>query len=139
MRLPIALFASLIAGPALAQSFPVTITHAKGEITIPAEPERVLSLGLNDQDFLYALGIAPVGVHEWWGDKPFATWDWAEQAREAINAEPAVLNGYEVNLEWVAAQKPDLIVATYYELDEATYDLLSQIAPVVATPEGYSD
>lgn len=129
----------LLASPALAQAFPVTLTHAKGEITIPAEPQRVVSLGLNDHDFLYALGVAPVGVHEWWGDQPFATWPWAEEARLAVGAEPAVLMGYEVDLEWIASQEPDLIVATYYELDEATYDLLSQIAPVVATPEGFED
>jgi iron complex transport system substrate-binding protein len=127
----------LLASPALAQSFPVTLTHAKGEITIPAEPQRVVSLGLNDHDFLYALGIAPVGVHEWWGEQPFATWPWAEEARITAGAEPAVLMGYEVDLEWIASQQPDLIVATYYELDQATYDLLSQIAPVIATPPGF--
>ncbi|MBJ3786201.1 ABC transporter substrate-binding protein [Devosia sediminis] len=129
----------LLASPAWAQSFPVTLTHAKGEITIAAEPQRVLSLGLNDQDFLYALGVAPVAVHEWWGEQPYATWPWAEEARLALSAEPAVLMAYEADLEWIAAQKPDLIVATYYELDEATYELLSQIAPVVATPEGFKD
>lgn len=129
----------LLAGPAFAQSFPVTLTHAKGEITIPAEPQRVVSIGLNDQDFLYALGVAPVGVHEWWGEQPYATWPWAEEARLAVGAEPAVLMGNEVDLEWIATQKPDLIVATYFEMDEATYDLLSQIAPVVATPEGFED
>ena len=129
----------LVASPAFAQSFPITLTHAKGEITIPAEPQRVVSLGLNDQDFLYALGVAPVGVHEWWGEQPYATWPWAEDARIAVGAEPEVLMGYEVDLEWIATQKPDLIVATYFELDPATYDLLSQIAPVVATPEGFED
>lgn len=133
------LAALLIANPALAQSFPVTLTHAKGDVTVPAKPERIVSLGLNDQDFLYALGIAPIGVHEWWGDQPFATWPWADEARQAVGAEPAVLKGYEVDFEWVAAQDPDLILATYYELDQATYDLLSQIAPVIATPEGYAD
>lgn len=141
MRLSVLLLvpALALASPVFAQSFPVTLTHAKGEITIASEPERVVSLGLNDQDFLYALGVAPVGVHEWWGDQPYATWPWAEAARIALGAEPEVLKGYEVDLEWVALQKPDLIVATYYELDEATYDLLSQIAPVVATPDGYAD
>jgi len=129
----------LLANPALAQSFPLTLSHAKGDITIPAKPQRVVSLGLNDQDFLYALGIAPVGVHEWWGEQPYATWPWAEAARSALGAEPDVLMGNETDLEWIAALAPDLIVATYYELDEATYDLLSQIAPVVATPEGYPD
>lgn len=135
----LSLVALLGTAPVLAQTFPVTITHARGEVTIPAEPRRVLSLGLNDQDFLYALGVAPVAVHEWWGEKPYATWPWAEAARSALGAEPAVLMSPEVDLEWVVSQDPDLIVATYFEMDEATYELLSQIAPVVATPEGFAD
>lgn len=135
----LSVLAVLAASPVLGQSFPVTLTHAKGEITIPAEPQRVLSLGLNDQDFLYALGVPPIGVHEWWGERPYATWPWAEAARAALGAEPAVLTSPEVDFEWVANQKPDLIVATYLELDQESYDLLSQIAPVVATPAGFPD
>ncbi|SMQ86332.1 iron complex transport system substrate-binding protein [Devosia lucknowensis] len=135
----ISLATLVLASPALSQPFPVTLTHAKGEITISEAPQRVLSLGLNDQDFLYALGVAPVAVHEWWGEQPYATWPWAEAARDTVGAEPAVLMGYEVDLEWIASQNPDLIVATYYELDVATYELLSQIAPVLATPQGFDD
>jgi iron complex transport system substrate-binding protein len=122
---------------AWAEGFPVVVTHALGETTVETQPQRVVSLGLNDHDFLYQLGIAPVGVHEWWGEQPFATWPWAEEARLATGAEPAVLQGSEVDMEWVVAQNPDLIVATYFDLDASTYDLLSQIAPVIAHPEGF--
>lgn len=131
------LILAALCDPALAQPFPVTVEHALGQTTIPALPQRVVSIGLNDQDFLYALGIAPIGVHEWWGEKPYATWPWAEAARAATGATPAIMMGPETNLEWVAAQNPDLIVATYYDLDQATYDLLSHIAPVVAHPTGF--
>ncbi|GLQ11743.1 ABC transporter substrate-binding protein [Devosia yakushimensis] len=131
------LILAALCSPTLAQPFPVTVEHALGQTTIPALPQRVVSIGLNDQDFLYALGIAPIGVHEWWGEKPYATWPWAEAARAATGATPTVMMGPETNLEWVAAQNPDLIVATYYDLDRATYDLLSHIAPVVAHPMGF--
>lgn len=128
----------VIATPALAQDFPVTLDHAFGSTTIPARPERVVSVGVHEQDFLYALGISPVGVHDWWGEKPYATWSWAEDERAALGAEPAVLMGFEINAEWVAAQNPDLIVASYYgDLTQAEYDLLSQIAPVITAPPGY--
>ena len=133
-----ALVAALTIGTAAAQDFPVTVTHEFGETTIPAKPERIVSVGLHEQDFLYALGIAPVGVHEWWGDYPYATWPWAEAAREAVGATPEVLMGFEINIEWVAAQRPDLIVASYYgDLSQETYDLLSQIAPTITAPPGY--
>ncbi|MDO8360080.1 MAG: ABC transporter substrate-binding protein [Devosia sp.] len=122
----------------LGQDFPVTITHQFGETTIAVAPVRVVSVGMHEQDFLYTLGIAPVGVHEWWGDYPYATWPWAEAAREAAGATPEVLKGFDINIEWVAAQHPDLIVATYYgDLDEATYRLLSAIAPTITAPKGF--
>lgn len=127
----------LMAAPAAAQNFPVTVEHIYGTTTIEEEPVRVVSVGMHEQDFLYALGIAPVGVKEWWGEHPYATWPWAEEAREAVSAEPEVMYGSGINLEWVAAQQPDLIIAIYVTMDEATYELLSGIAPVVVTPAGY--
>jgi iron complex transport system substrate-binding protein len=133
-----AVAAVLTVSAATAQDFPVTVTHEFGETTIPAKPERIVSVGVHEQDFLYALGIAPVGVHEWFGEYPYATWPWAEDARIAVGAAPEVLTGFEINVEWVAAQRPDLIVASYYgDLSQETYDLLSQIAPTITAPPGY--
>lgn len=123
--------------PASAEAFPVTVEHVYGSTTIPAKPARVVSVGMHEQDFLYALGVAPVGVKEWWGEHPYATWPWANAAREAVGATPEVMTADGINLEWVAAQKPDLIIAIYVTMDEATYKQLSQIAPTVVTPAGY--
>src|SRR3569623_1864456 len=92
---------------AVAADFPVTVTHEFGDTVIAKKPERIVSIGVHEQDFLYALGIAPVGVHEWFGDYPYATWPWAEAARKAVNATPEVHKGFDINIEWVAAQKPD--------------------------------
>jgi iron complex transport system substrate-binding protein len=129
--------AVLTAGTAGAQNFPVTVEHALGSTTIPAAPQRVVSIGYVEHDFLYALGVAPVGVRNWWGDYPYATWPWAEAARAAIGATPEIMPGDEVNLEWVLKQGPDLIIAVYLDLDEPTYAALSKIAPVIANPKGY--
>lgn len=137
-KLVLALAALLVMiAPALAQDFPVTVEHVYGTTTIPAKPTRVVSVGMHEQDFLYALGVAPIGVKEWWGEHPYATWPWAEEARKAVGAMPEVMNADGVNIEWVAAQKPDLIIAIYVTMDEDTYKLLSQIAPTIVTPAGY--
>ena len=118
-------------------AFPVTLTHAFGTTVVPEPPQRVVVAGLNEADYLYSLGVAPVGVHEWWGGYEYATGPWAEDVRDDLAAEPAVQQGWDINVEWVAAQRPDLIVATYHELDRAMYDTLSKIAPVVAQHEDY--
>lgn len=102
-----------------------------------SEPERVVVVGFNEGDYLYALGVAPVAVHEWWGGYPYATGPWADGLRQELGAEPAVLEEWEVDVEWVAAQDPDLIVGTYHDMDQEMYDLLSEVAPVVAQPAQY--
>lgn len=133
----LALGLTLAAAPVLAAGFPVSLDNSFGTTIVAAQPRRVVSIGYVEQDFLYALGIAPVAVRNWWGDHPYATWPWAEAARQAVGAEPAVFNGDELNLEWVLDQNPDLIVGTFIEMDQAQYDALSRIAPVVALPKGY--
>lgn len=123
-------------GGAVAQAFPATVEHVYGTTTVPAAPQRVVSVGMHEQDFLYALGIAPVGVKEWFGGHPYATWPWADVARQAVGAEPAVMDTEGINLEWVLAQDPDLIIAIYVTMDEETYAQLSKIAPTIVTPAG---
>ena len=94
---------------AATDSFPVTVTHAFGESVVPTEPKRVVVAGLNEADYLYSLGVAPVGVHEWWGEYPYATGPWADATRVALGAEPEVLEGvrHQRRVGRLAGARPD--------------------------------
>lgn len=112
-------------------AFPVTIEHAFGETVVLEEPTRIVVAGYTEQDTVLALGVIPVGVTEWYGDQPFATWPWAQAALG--DAQPEVLSnddGFEA--EKIAALEPDLIIATNAGLTADTYDTLSDIAPTLA-------
>ena len=118
-------------------AFPVTIEHKFGEITIESEPERVVSIGFADQDWLLALGVTPIAIREWYGEFPYATWPWAQD--ELGDATPEVLPSTELNFEQIAALRPDLIVGVGSGMTDSDYDKLSQIAPTLAQPDDYID
>ncbi len=120
-------------------AFPGTIEHKYGSTTIERPPKRVVVIGLREQDALLALGVVPVATTEWYGKKPGAIFEWARD--ELGDAErPVVLDDTNgVQLEKVAAQRPDLIIAVYSGLKKGEYDQLSKMAPVVAQPEGEPD
>jgi iron complex transport system substrate-binding protein len=108
----------------------VTVKHTFGETTVPAPPKRVVSAGFTEQDDLLALGVVPVAVTEWWGGEPFAVWPWAQP--QLGSAQPVVLSLSDgIQLDQIAALKPDLIVATNAGVDQDTYHKLSAIAPTI--------
>ena len=60
-------------------AFPVTIENRFGTTEIPEEPQRVVTVGFNDQDFVLALGVTPVGERELLGDYDATTRPWAQE------------------------------------------------------------
>ncbi len=125
---------ALTAGPACSPSKPsdgsVTVEHVFGQTRIPAKPTRVVSAGFTEQDSLLALGVVPVATTEWFGGQPFAVWPWAQP--RLGSAQPVVLNlDNGIQVEQIAALKPDLIVATNAGVDADTYQKLSAIAPTI--------
>ncbi|MET0989934.1 MAG: iron-siderophore ABC transporter substrate-binding protein [Glaciihabitans sp.] len=126
------------ADPAASGSFPVTIEHALGETTIDAEPERVVTLGWGSSDAAIALGVVPVAIpFDGYAGDENGVLPWIAEALEEDGAEtPMILpNGDEPAYEDIAAAEPDLILATYSGVTQEQYDLLSEIAPVVAYPD----
>jgi len=142
--LAIALTASLaVASPALAApesgAFPATIKHKFGQTTVTKEPKRVVVVGLREQDALLALGVVPVGTTEWFGKHPGAIFPWAKKAlgKAALPKRLGFTDGIEI--EKVAALRPDLIIAVYSGLTKKDYDKLTKLAPTIAQPRGQVD
>ena len=69
---------------------------------------------------------------DWFQQDTFAKWPW-ERARWA-GEPPQVIstNGFDINFERVAAQRPDLILGVYQDIKPGDYERLSRIAPTIA-------
>jgi len=114
--------------------FPVTLKNTFGETTITTKPERIVTLGWNAQDVVYALGETPVGMPKvTYG--PTADGVTAWDTDKFDKSRTTLLDtGDKYPFEKIAALKPDVILAPYEGFDEATYKTLSGIAPTVAYP-----
>jgi iron complex transport system substrate-binding protein len=125
-----------LATPTLAQdAFPVTLTHAFGETTIPAAPLRIVTIGWMSQDAVLALGQVPVAIPEqMWGGDANGVLPWVREAIDKLGGpEPKIINfDTDIPYEDVLAVEPDLILAPYSGVTKEQYDRLSAIAPTVA-------
>ena len=105
-------------------AFPVTITHAFGETTIPAPPTRVVALGKNDAEAAVSLGVPPVAT-----SSGLEVYPWLQAELDKAGS-TALADETGVPLEQVAGLAPDLIIAMDV-VDGAEYQALSAIAPVL--------
>jgi iron complex transport system substrate-binding protein len=120
-------------------SFPLTIEHALGTTIIPAKPVRVATVAWANHEVPLALGVVPVGFARanFGDDDDDGLLPWVAEQLEELGAQtPALFDeGDGIDFEAVAATDPDVILAAYSGLSQQDYDLLSQIAPVVAYPD----
>jgi iron complex transport system substrate-binding protein len=108
-------------------AFPRTLSHAMGETEIPDKPQRVVVLDTGELDSVTAFGITPVGAVR--APVEDGLLDYLQARTEGTELVGTI---EEVNLEAVAALRPDLILSSKLR-HEDLYDELSQIAPTVFT------
>lgn len=121
------------------QAFPIEINHAFGTTLIEKKPQRVVTIAFGNQDVALALGVVPVGfsaanygVQDESGLLPWTR----EKLEEMGVTQPNVFQDTDgLDFEAIADANPDVILAVYSGITQEDYDLLSQIAPVVAYPE----
>ncbi|GAA3400748.1 ABC transporter substrate-binding protein [Paenibacillus hodogayensis] len=102
------------------QQTPVTIKHDYGETTVPANPKRIVSIGM--EDILLSLDTPLV--------QAFSTEGYYLDAQIKQKGIP-INNSFTINVEAVAAADPDLIILNTYMTDKAGYEKLSKIAPTI--------
>lgn len=121
---------------AMAQdAYPVTFTHAFGETTLAAKPQRIVTIGWMTQDAVLALGEVPVAFpQQMWGGDENGVLPWVKDAIDASGKPmPAIINfDTDIPYEQLLSLNPDLILAPYSGLTQEQYDRLSAIAPTVA-------
>jgi len=119
---------------------PVTVEHALGTTTITAKPERVATVAWANHEVPLALGVVPVGMARanFGDDDGDGLLPWVSERLEELGAEVPVLFDETDGLDFeaVADTDPDVILAGYSGLTQEDYDTLSEIAPVVAYPDG---
>ncbi|WP_346795577.1 iron-siderophore ABC transporter substrate-binding protein [Halomonas sp. Bachu 37] len=128
------------AAPVGAQQYPLEIDHALGTTVLTGKPERIATVAWANHEVPLALGVVPVGfaAANFGDDDGNGLLPWVDARLEALDATPPALfdEGDGIDFEAVAESRPDVILAAYSGLSQADYTTLSQIAPVVAYPEG---
>lgn len=105
-------------------SAPTTREYAgeAGTVRVPAHPKRVISVDPATTNILVALGRTPAGAYLNGDEFDPLLGDKAEQITPIGKA--------EIDIERVAAIKPDLIVGFDYIKDDKTFDELKELAPL---------
>lgn len=102
-----------------------TVQHAMGETTLEKTPERVVILTNEGTEALLAMGVKPVGaVQSWTGDP------WYDHISKEMKDVQVVGVESQVNVEAIAALKPDLIIGNKMR-QENIYEQLNAIAPTI--------
>jgi iron complex transport system substrate-binding protein len=112
-----------------ASPFPATLSDFQNRsVTVPARPERLVSIGPSITAFLFALGAGPrvVGVD-----------DFSDEPAEAATREH--VGGIKVNFEKVVALKPDLVFSVKFS--DGTIEKLqaASLNVLVVDPQSVSD
>ncbi len=106
----------------------VTIEHLYGETEITERPTRIVSLDTQWTDALLALDAPPAGYLADYNLPEGFPW------REDLLADSTEMTATDaLPFEQIAALEPDLIVVSYFAQDEEDYQMLTAIAPTVAT------
>lgn len=121
--------ATPVATPSPASAFPVTVTDFQGKaVSIAKRPERIVSIGPSNTEFLFALGA---------GERIVAVDDFSDVPAEAKQKEK--VGGVKPNVEKIVALKPDLVVSLKISGAPLEQIAAQGITVLVVDPRGLAD
>ncbi|MCT2586357.1 iron-siderophore ABC transporter substrate-binding protein [Actinophytocola gossypii] len=108
-----------------------TVETRFGQVTVPAEPKRVIALGWSDAEAALALGVQPIAAIDWMSVGGEGVGPWADGR---YDESPVLLDSQELDYERVHELDPDLILNTRSDNSQEQHEELSKIAPTVGAP-----
>ncbi|WP_027631698.1 ABC transporter substrate-binding protein [Clostridium hydrogeniformans] len=102
----------------------ISIEHSMGKTDVPKDPKKVVILTNEGTEALLALGVKPAGAVTGFSG------DWYDHTKNELEGVKPLGKETSVNVEAVAALKPDLIIGNKMR-HEKIYEQLTSIAPTV--------
>ena len=111
-----------------AAAFPVTVTDARGEVTIVTMPESIVSLSSTGTEMLFAVGA---------GDQVVAVDEFSTYPEEAPITD---LSGFTPNIEAILSYDPDLVIISFDPSDlQASLDAVDVPSLLLPTAASLDD
>ena len=120
-----------------AEGFPVSIKHTYGTTEIKQKPTRVATVGWGSADVALALGVVPVSIKkETFGKTEDGYLPWIKAKLDEMKVSKADMpqqhdESDSIDMEAIAASKPDVILGMQSGITEDEYKTLSKIAPTI--------
>ncbi len=106
------------------------VKHIRGEVCIPLEPKRIVTLDFNSLASLLALDIKPIAA--WITTEIEADFPYFEGKADGVEVFRSPSG--QINLERLLLLRPDLIIVISHPWFEGIYQQLLHIAPTIVLP-----
>ncbi len=115
--------------PQLTSAFPVTLTDFQNQtVVVASRPERIVSIGPSNTEFLFALGA---------GERVVGVDDYSDEPAAASTKEK--VGGVKPNVEKIVSLRPDLVVSVKISDGSLQRIAARSIAVLVVDPVGVPD
>lgn len=108
-----------------------TVATERGDVEVPADPQRVVAVDWQIPPTMVDLGVTPVGIYEGYYEQDAAAARAVpDRYIDALVDATRIGNWDALSMEKVSRLEPDLIVTTGVGLEEDQLDQLAEIAPM---------